>query len=171
LASGLPFYSHALGQASALHAIKDRKLQITEETVSASINDCFEDLDQTLIDAYVKAVTETRKGNIFKHVLAACALADQDELGRFSAASVEEPLSAIVKKPMKGPAFSFHLNELCSPERGSILAKTGSRSHYRFRFVQPIMQPFITMKSLSTRVIDNNTLARFAIQRQRSFSI
>lgn len=168
LASGLPFYSHALGQACALLAIQNKNPVITEETVSASINECFNDLDQTLIDSYVKAVTETRKGNIFKHVLAACALAEQDDLGRFSAASVEEPLSAIMQKPMKGPAFSFHLNELCGAERGAILAKSGSRSHYRFRFVQPIIQPFITMKSLSTGVMDNDLLTRFAIERQRS---
>jgi Cdc6-like AAA superfamily ATPase len=171
LASGLPFYAHALGQAAAITAIQRRKIQITEEIVNASIDNCFDDLDHTLIDAYVKAITETRKGNIFKHVLAACALAEQDELGRFSAASVEAPLSEIIGRPMKAPSFSFHLNELCNPERGTILAKTGSRSHYRFRFVQPMIQPFITMKSLSTGVMDDAVLARFAIERQRELSI
>ena len=171
LASGLPFYSHALGQASALTAIKSRQLQITEDIVNASIDECFGDLDQTLIDAYVKAVTETQKGNIFKHVLAACSLAEQDELGRFSAASLENPLSAILGRPMQAPSFSFHLNELCKQERGLILAKTGSRSHYRFRFVQPIIQPFIVMKSLSSKVLTNDVLSRFSIERQRTFSI
>jgi hypothetical protein len=171
LASGLPFYAHALGQAASLTAIKHRKTQITEEMVNASIDDCFDDLDQTLIDAYVKAITETRKGNIFKHVLAACSLAEQDELGRFSAASLEGPIFDIMGRAMKAPAFSFHLNELCNPERGSILAKTGSRSHYRFRFVQPMIQPFITMKSLSLGIIQEGTLARFSIARQRSLSI
>ena len=171
LSSGLPFYSHALGQASALNAIRQRKTQINEEMVISSINDCFEELDQTLIDSYVKAVVETRKGNIFKHVLAACALAEQDELGRFSAASLEAPLSEILGKEMKGPAFSFHLNELCLEERGAILAKTGSRSHYRFRFVQPIIQPFITMKSLSSGIISDDVLRKFTIERQRALPI
>jgi hypothetical protein len=171
LASGLPFYSHALGQASALTAIKSKKLVISEAIVNASIDNCFDDLDQTLIDAYVKAITETRKGNIFKYVLAACALADQDDLGRFSAASLERPMTALIGRTMKAPAFSFHLNELCEPERGLILSKTGSRSHYRFRFVQPIIQPFITMKSLSSGVMTNEILALFSIERQRELSI
>lgn len=156
---------------SKTHMPRARKTLITEEIVKGSIESCFEDLDQTLIDSYVKAVTETRKGNIFKHVLAACALSDQDDLGRFSAASLEEPLSAIIGKPMKAPSFSFYLNELCEPTRGSILAKTGSRSHYRFRFVQPIIQPYITMKSLSSGIVSDDILTRFAIERQRSLSI
>ena len=96
LASGLPFYAHALGQASAISAVEQRVTRITQELVNESINASFDDLDQSLIDSYVKAVTETRKGNIFKHVLAACALADHDDLGRFSAASLEMPLTKII---------------------------------------------------------------------------
>jgi Cdc6-like AAA superfamily ATPase len=171
LASGLPFYSHALGQASALKAIERCSTKITEELVNESINDSFDDLDQSLIDSYVKAITETRKGNIFKQVLAACALADQDDLGRFSAANVEKPLSAIMGRPMSAPAFSFHLNQLCSGVRGLILAKTGNRSHFRFRFEQPMIQPYIIMKSLSAGVINDEILAGFSIERQRSLSI
>ena len=75
------------------------------------------------IGSYVKAATETRKGNIFEEVLAACALADQDELGRFPAANVEAPLSEIVGREMKIPSFSFHLNELSGRDRGDILKK------------------------------------------------
>ena len=171
LASGLPFYAHALGQSSAIKAIDRKITRITEEIVNESINQSFDDLDQSLIDAYVKAITETRKGNIFKHVLAACALADQDDLGRFSAASLEQPLSAIIGRPMSAPAFSFHLNELCSPERGLILVKTGSRSHFRFRFDQPMIQPYIIMKSLSSGTITDEILAGFSTERQRRLSI
>lgn len=171
LASGLPFYVHALGQAAAIQAVERRSLRITEEIVQAAIPLCFEDLDHTLIDGYVKATIETRKGNIFKEVLAACSLADQDDLGRFSAANVETTLSAIMDREMKAPAFSFHLNELCEPERGSILEKAGTRSHFRFRFVEPMMQPYIVMKSLSTGVIDTKILGRFSAQRQRDLGV
>jgi len=167
LASGLPFYTHALGQSAAIRAVERRTLRITEEIVQASIPLCFDDLDHTLIDAYVKATVATRKGNIFKEVLAACALSEQDELGRFSAANVETTLSAIIGREMKAPAFSFHLNDLCEPERGGILEKAGTRSHFRFRFVEPMMQPYIVMKSLSTMVIDTKILGRFSAQRQR----
>lgn len=171
LASGLPFYAHAIGQAAALTAIKEKSLRITEDVLQRAIPACFADLDQSLVEAYVRATVETRKGNIFKEVLAACALAEQDELGRFSAANVEKPLSAIIGREMKAPAFSFHLNELCEAERGSVLEKAGTRSHFRFRFNEPMFQPFVTIKSLATGVIDATQLKRFATDQQRSFDL
>lgn len=171
LASGLPFYAHALGQAAALKAIEHRQLIISEQTLLEAIPESFGELDHTILDAYVKATIETRKGNIFKEVLAACALAEQDELGRFSAASVEGPLSAILGREMKAPAFSFHLNELCETERGEILTKAGTRSHFRFRFKEPLMQPYITIKSISAGIIDNDILFRFSLHRQRELPI
>ncbi|MCW4462669.1 ATP-binding protein [Sphingomonas sp. BT-65] len=171
LASGLPFYAHALGQAAALVAVEGKTLNITESTVEKAIPRCFADLDQSLIDAYVKATVETRKGNIFKQVLAACALAEQDDLGRFAAADVETTLTEIMGREMKAPAFSFHLNDLCTSERGLILEKTGTRSHFRFRFREPMMQPFVIIKSLSTEVIDLDQLQRFGPSRQRSLGI
>jgi Cdc6-like AAA superfamily ATPase len=171
LASGLPFYAHAFGQAAALVSIERKEFRISEQDVDDAIPNSFSDLDQTLIDAYVKAIVETRKGNIFKEVLAACALADQDELGRFSAASVEAPLSAIVGKETKIPAFAFHLNELCGKDRGLILKKSGKLGSFRFRFVEPMIQPYIIMKSLETKISGNDILERFAIHRQRVLSI
>jgi Cdc6-like AAA superfamily ATPase len=171
LASGLPFYAHALGQAAALVAIEARSLQITEQVVEKAVPLCFADLDQSLIDAYAKAIVETRKGNIFKQVLAACALAEQDDIGRFAAADVETTLTEIMGREMKAPAFSFHLNDLCTPERGQILEKTGTRSTFRFRFREPMMQPFIIIKSLSIGVISMEEIQLFGPRRQRSFSL
>jgi hypothetical protein len=171
LASGLPFYAHALGQASALVAIGKKILNISESIVEEAIPLCFADLDQSLIDAYAKATVETRKGNIFKQVLAACALAEQDDIGRFAAANVESTLSEIMGRQMKAPAFSFHLNDLCTTERGSILEKTGTRSTFRFRFKEPMMQPFIIIKSLSNGTINLDQIQKFGPQRQRELPI
>ena len=171
LASGLPFYAHALGRSSALLAVKKRVTTISEDLVNESISASFDDLDQTLIDSYTKAITETRKGNIFKQVLAACALAEQDDLGRFSAAGVESILSQILGKTMNAPSFSFHLNQLCEDARGLVLSKTGSRSHFRFRFQQPMIQPYVIMRSLSGGIISDRILEEFANKRQRSLPI
>ena len=171
LASGLPFYAHAIGQAAALLAIEKQTLNITDPIVEEAIPLCFADLDQSLIDAYAKATVETRKGNIFKQVLAACALAEQDDIGRFSAANVETTLTQIMGREMKAPAFSFHLNDLCTDERGTILEKTGTRSTFRFRFKEPMMQPFTIIKSLSNQTISLDRIQKFGPQRQRSLPI
>jgi Cdc6-like AAA superfamily ATPase len=171
LSSGLPFCAHAIGQAASLVYAEKRTLHISEEIVRQSIESCFKDVDQELIDSYVKATVETRKGNLFSEVLAAAALAEQDELGRFSAADVEAPLSSILDSPMKSSSFTFHLNELCEPQRGAVLEREGTRGKYRYKFVQPIIQPFIIMKSLTLGVVSDPILSKYAIQRQRVLSI
>lgn len=167
LSSGLPFYAHSLGQKSALLCIDRKTLRIDEATVRDAIEACFADVDQLLVDAYVQAIVETRKGNMFKWVLAACALAEQDEIGRFSAVDVATPLTAILGRDVDPTAFTFHLNELCASERGEILEREGARGRYRYRFVQPIIQPFIVMKSLASGLVDAALLDRFALERQR----
>lgn len=167
LSSGLPFYTHSLGQSSSLLCVERRTFVINEEIIRAAIENCFEDVDQILIDSYLKATFETRKGNLFKVVLAACALAEQDELGRFSALDVVSPLSAIMQQDMDPTKFTFHINGLCEFDRGAILEREGARGRYRYRFVQPIIQPFIIMKSLATDIITDEVLEKFSIERQR----
>lgn len=152
-------------------AIEQKQTTTTEAHVDLSIPNSFTDLDQTLIDVYVKATIESRKGNIFKEVLAACALAEQDELGRFSSASVEGPLTYILNRPMKIPSFSFHLNELCGPDRGEILKKAERVGRFRYRFNEPMIQPYIILKSLEDSIIRNDALERFTTHRQRSLPI
>lgn len=166
--AGLPFFTHSLGKHSALRAINERVTNVTESHVFAAIKDCLADADYSMLESYVKATEKIyRKENLFPQVLAACALADMDSLGRFNAVGVEEPLSAIMAKPVKSSAFGFHLNELSRPERGSIFEKSGERRTYRFNFTDPRMQPFVVMKSLDCGLISTELVERFAINRQR----
>jgi Holliday junction resolvasome RuvABC ATP-dependent DNA helicase subunit len=168
LSAGLPFFTHSLGKHSALHAVKIRKRKIVESDVHAAMRDCLADVDYSMKESFVKATEKIyRKRNLFPQVLAACALADMDSLGRFTAANVEEPLTAILKKETKSSAFGFHLNELARTERGSILEKTGERRTYRFQFSDPRMQPYIVMQSLDSGIITNDVLSKFTIKPQR----
>jgi hypothetical protein len=47
--------------------------------------------------------------------------APPDEFGRFTAASVREPISHILQKPRDIPDFNRHLKAFCSWDRGLIL--------------------------------------------------
>jgi hypothetical protein len=50
-------------------------------------------------------------------------------------------------KPYDIPAYSRHLNlNDFSDTRGPVLQKTGSPRRYRFRFINPMMQPFVLMR-------------------------
>lgn len=170
--SGLPFYAHSLGKYSALAAIEHKDKLITESTVILSIDRCMADVDYTIAESYTRATENIyRKGNIFASVLAACALAEPNDLGQFNAASVEAPLSAILGAPTKVTAFSFHLNEMSGNGRGNVLVKTGERRTFQYHFREPAMQPYVVMKSLKEGVLTKDIFERFYVRRQMNLSI
>jgi len=170
--SGLPFYAHSLGKYSALSAIEKELLDIDENTVLTSIDSCIADVDYMIAESYTRATEQIyRKANIFAQVLAACALTEMKDLGQFTAASVESPLSDIMGSPYKVSAFSFHLNEMSTPERGNVFRKTGARRTFQYHFAEAAMQPYIIMRSLRDGVIRKETFERFFARRQRSLSI
>jgi Cdc6-like AAA superfamily ATPase len=170
--AGLPFYTHSLGKHAALLAVAQKRKTITEADVFDAMKDCIADVDYKIEESYARATERIyRKGNMFFQVLAACALTDVDSLGQFAATSVEAPLSAIIGKPTKSSSFGFHLNELTRPERGAVLEKEGKRRTYRFNFKEPLMQPYIVMRSLKENILTPEILERFVIRRQRDFLI
>lgn len=170
--AGLPFYAHSIGKYSALRAVENKTLQIDEALVLASLTDCILDVDYTVAESYTRATEKIyRKGNIFAPVLAACALTENNDLGQFTAAAVEGPLSAIMGESYEVPAFSFHLNQLTTPERGSVLKKTGARRTFQYHFSEPAMQPFIIMKSLQDGVIRKEVFEMFYVKRQKELGI
>jgi hypothetical protein len=82
-----------------------------------------------------------------------CALAPIDDLGFFAAADVREPLREITGKNYNSPSFSQHLNEFSDKKRGRILRKVGERRRYRYRFSDPLMQPFVIMQGVVNDMI------------------
>lgn len=156
------------GKYSALTAVEHQKLDIREETVINSIDRCMADVDYTITEAYTRATENIyRKGNIFGPVLAACALAEKNDLGQFNAAAVEAPLSGIMNASFKTPAFAFHLNEMSTPERGNVLVKTGARRTFQYHFREAAMQPYVIMKSLQDGVLTKDVFEQFYVRRQR----
>lgn len=170
--SGLPFYAHSLGKYSALAAIEKHQLDIDENIVLSSIDNCIADVDYTIAESYTRATERIyRKGNIFSQVLAACALAKINRLGQFSAADVEAPLSDIMGSPHKVSAFSFHLNQMSGPERGNVLQKTGSRRTFQYHFAEAAMQPYVVMRSLRDGVLSKEAFEKFYVRRQMALAI
>ncbi len=170
--AGLPFYAHSLGKYAALHAVAQELIKIDEGIVLKALDDCMADVDYSITEAYTRATERIyRKENLFRQVLAACAIAETNDMGQFKAASLEAPLSAIVGQAMKVPSFASHLNEMCGPERGSVLRKTGERRTFHYHFAEAAMQPYVVMKSLTDDVLKADVMERFRISRQRSLSI
>jgi Cdc6-like AAA superfamily ATPase len=149
LSQGLPFYTHSLGLHSSHTAIENDRTNITISDVGKATRTTVEKA-YTISSAYNKATSSPQKKNLYAKVLLACALASSDELGFFSAGAVSKPISAIMGKKCYVPNFSRHLFDFCDKKRGTILQKTGTPRRFRFRFLDPMMQPFVIIHGFST---------------------
>lgn len=163
LSKGLPHYAHLLGLHASLTAVTEGRRDIINDDVTNAIVRALHQAQQSIITAYHKATISPRE-NLFKQVLLACALAKTDLLGFFSAADVRDPMSLIMCKRYEIPSFSQHLNAFCDDERGPILKRVGTARRYRFRFINPLMQPFVIMSGVVERLITIEQLKSSIIQ-------
>lgn len=152
MAEGLPTYAHSLSLQSGTLAVQDDNDRVTLAHVERAARRLV-DSPHSSRSAYLTATQSPRPESLFAQVLAACALADKDELGYFLPASVKGPLSNIMGKPYDIPAFSRHLSEFLSDSRGRVLQRKGEPRKYRYRFRDPLMQPFALMAALAQDLI------------------
>lgn len=160
LSKGLPHYTHLLGKHSALSAVKANRKNITSLDVGGAIGESLRHAQQSIISAYHRATISPRE-NLYKQVLLSCALARTDFLGFFSAADVRDPMSLIMCKRYDIPAFSQHLNAFCDDDRGPVLQRTGTARKFRFRFVNPLLQPFVLLKGVSDGMVTMEQLSEY----------
>jgi Cdc6-like AAA superfamily ATPase len=158
LSQGLPHYTHALGKASTIQALHARRWQITLDDVHASINSAIQNSQQSIRNAYQQATTSPRKDTLFKQVLLACALADVDDLGFFASSDVRDPLSRIMGKRYDIPNFSQHLDKFSSDDRGNVLDRAGTQRRFRFRFSNPLLQPFVIMRGIADGMLKGDLM-------------
>jgi Cdc6-like AAA superfamily ATPase len=159
LSQGLPHFTHLLSLHAAQNAALDGRINITEDDVEQAIRLAVDKTAQSIVSDY-HAATSSPRDTLFPQVLLACALAEKDQLGYFSAVAVRRPLRDITGKPYDIPSFARHLNIFCEEARGPILQKTGQRKRYLYRFVKPMMEPYTTMKGLESGLITNDDLDR-----------
>jgi hypothetical protein len=89
------------------------------------------------------ATTSNRKDTLYVQVLLACALAKTEDHGFFAASDVRDPMR--IRSPQEPgiPSFGRHLKQSCKAPRGPILQKSGTPRRFRFRFKNPLMQPYV----------------------------
>lgn len=158
LSQGLPHFTHLLGLYAAREAVDYGERQITLDYVEAAITKAITKAQQTIMSAYHRATMSPRRENLYAQVLLACALARSDDLGYFAAADVRGPMSRIMRREYDIPTFSRHLNDFCEAARGGILHKIGYKHRFRFRFANPLMQPFVIMQGLASGLIERRLL-------------
>lgn len=153
LCRGMPGYAHLLGLNSGKAAIDRKCMVITSDHLEVSLDACIEDAGEIIRQDYAAAVQSPQPGNLLKQALLACALAEQDEFGSFSAASVRDPYTRIMKSQRDIPDFNRHLKAFCSKPRGGILERFGTPKNYRYRFKDAVMQCYVVIKGRADRLI------------------
>jgi hypothetical protein len=161
LSQGLPHYTHLLAQLAGRSALDEMRTHVSLGDVDVAVSRAISKAQQSIMDVYHRATLSTRT-TLYPQVLLACALAPGDDFGFFAAADVRAPLSRIMGKPYDIPAFAQHLNELSEAPRGPVLQKKGATRRFRYRFINPLLQPYVIMKGLSDGLIDAKALGDFS---------
>jgi Cdc6-like AAA superfamily ATPase len=157
---GLPHYAHLMGLYACQEAARGRTRSIGPRHLQESIKNCIAKAQQSIRDAYHRATSSPRSDNLFKEVLLACSLAKTDDLGFFAATDVVEPMNQIMKiysSPIHYdiPSFARHLKEFCGDDRGKLLERRGVTRRFRYRFRDPLMQPFVTLQGVASGMLQS----------------
>jgi len=161
LSKGLPHYTHLLALHGVREAIDGDSMELEVQHVDGAIGKAITDAQHTLQRAYHQATMSQRRDALYAQVLLAAALARTDDLGYFAAGDVRDPMSMIMGRRYDIPAFSPHLSQFCESSRGPVLERTGVPRRYRFRFRNPLLQPFVIMQGLSGGMLDKGDIDRF----------
>jgi Cdc6-like AAA superfamily ATPase len=156
LAEGLPYYVHELALLAAQRALQDDREEVDVDDVRHAIDKIVQ--RHSLKREYQTAVQSPRKDNLFVQVLTACALAEKNRLGFFTPSAVKEPMSRIMGRPYDIANFATHLSAFTGEDRGSVLRREGVERNYRYRFKNPLLQPFALLVALSDSVVDGSVV-------------
>ena len=147
---GLPQYAHLLAQEGARHALISSQLVIDRHDVMAGLRVGLAKLDRSLSRAYDDATYSPRKTRL-KEVLLACAIAKLGDMGDFSPSDVREPYSRIIHEDVNIDRFNPQLTTLATTR--DILARDGEERRWRYRFRDPLMEPYVILEGLQSGVI------------------
>jgi len=171
LSRGLPYFTQMLGKHAATNAVRSRRLTITVDDVDTAMSKFIEDSEHKLAEAYHQATDSNQKDALFREVLLACAVSKTDPSGFFTPTEIIDPLSSIVGAKKRHAHFQRHLTEFLSPKRGKILVRRGTRRQYRFRFNDPMMQPYVIIRGIQDGLIDPNSRKRLLEREQPELGI
>lgn len=146
LAQGLPNYVHLITQNACRVALDADRTNVRADDLDDAIERSIESVQQSVLDTYHRATSSNRE-TLYKQVLLACALAKRDEKGTFGAADVRDELHRVTGTFRDLPAFAQHLNDFSGEgRRGGVLDRMGTTYRYRYRFRDPLLQPYVLMR-------------------------
>jgi Cdc6-like AAA superfamily ATPase len=153
LSQGLPTYTHLICQNAALSAARRESMKIDVSDFHRSIDICIDEADETVKEAYFKAIRSSKPSNKYKEALLACALAKTNDKGYFASADVRAPYSEIMKRELDIPDFARHLRAFCDDDRGPALLRMGSARSHEYRFADPLVRPYAIIRGVAEGMV------------------
>lgn len=151
---GFPNYTHLLGLEAAIFAAEQRRsLEVTSYDVDGAVRAGISKSQQSVLSAYATAIRSPRPDNLFRQTLLACAMTRPDDLGYFSPAEVREPMSKVMQAPRDISSFMKPLRALTDADRGPVLQCVGGLRNQKFRFVNPLLRPYVVFRGISEGAI------------------
>jgi hypothetical protein len=147
---GLPQYAHLLAQEGARQALLASRDDVTRDDVMGGLEIGLSKLDRSLSRAYEQATYSPRKTRL-KEVLLACAVAKLGDMGDFSPSDVRTPYSRIIKEDVDIDRFNPQLTTLATTR--DILVREGEERRWRYRFRDPLMEPYVLLDGLRAGTI------------------
>lgn len=154
LSQGLPNYTHELALLAGRQALSYLRTNVTDDDVDAAIEGAVSAREASVSSSHAGAISSPQRGHLYEKVLLACALAPLDDRGFFAPGDVRRPLERMTGRTFRVDAYTRHLSEFCENKRGRVLQREGTTRRFRFRFADPVMQPYVIMRGLARGVID-----------------
>ena len=165
LSRGLPYFTQMLSLHAAIKAISERKIVVHNEHVKSSLEQFISEAEVRFKNSYRDA-TRSNQDNYFQQSLLACALAKTDDEGYFTANDIVEPYSAIMQDKKRIAHFEKHLRRFSADEGGNVLTKKGGERQQTFQFTDPMMQPYVIIRGIQSKMIDDRAKA-ILLQREQ----
>ncbi len=147
---GLPQYAHLLAQEGARHALLHGRDDITRDDVMEGLKVGLLKLDRSLSKAYDRATYSPKKTR-FAEVLLACSISRLGDMGDFSPSDIRVPYSKIIGEAVGIDRFNPQLTSLATNR--DILDREGEDRRWRYRFKDPLMEPYVLLQGLSAGTI------------------
>jgi Cdc6-like AAA superfamily ATPase len=147
---GLPQYAHLLAQEGARQALLNDRSEIRRQDVMEGLKVGLSKLDRSLSRAYEEATYSPRKTRL-KEVLLACAIAKLGDMGDFSPSDLRAPYSRIIDEHVDIDRFNPQLTTLATTR--DILVREGEERRWRYRFRDPLMEPYVLLEGLQSGAI------------------
>lgn len=159
LSQGFPGYAHLLCQNAFRSAVDRRQMIVNDGDLQRAVARSVELAEETVKEAYLKAVRSTKPNHQYKEAILAFSLTQTNEKGYFKARDVKVPFTKIMGRDMDIPNFARHLQEFQDPERGPVLLREGKQKSYEYRFADPLLRPYAILAGIKDKLIQVSDLS------------